>query len=281
MSPMRKKSRRLVLPFALVVVAAGLAFQTSESAQAQEGTAAHREAPTAERASESSGARNVYTQESIDAVPAGPDAGRQLYVQACSTCHGVTGEGTEIAPPLIGAGAAKADFYMSTGRMPAEGPTKQAPRREPIFTEEQRHEIAEYVATFGEGPPIPEVDPERGDLVEGNLLYSTNCAACHNATGSGGAVGREYYAPELYPATPLEIAEAIRSGPGAMPIFNHGALTDDEVNSIVRYIEHLKGRENPGGFSIGALGPFSEGFVAWIVGLGAMVGLARWIGSRD
>ncbi len=272
-----------LIPLALLAVASGLAITTGAPAHAGEDNSAvnnPKQSPAA-GAPQGSGAKNVYSQNSIHAVPTGPDAGRQLFVQSCSTCHGVSGGGTEVAPPVAGAGAAKADFYLSTGRMPAEGPTKQANRRHPTFSDEQRAEIVQYVASLAKGPPIPPVDPSRGDLVQGNLLYSTNCAACHHATGSGGAVGRDYFAPGLNQATPLQVAEAIRSGPGTMPVFNNGALNDDQVNSIARYVEHLKTADHPGGYSIGSLGPFSEGFIGWIVGLGALLGLARWIGSRD
>jgi ubiquinol-cytochrome c reductase cytochrome c subunit len=34
-----------------------------------------------------------------------------------------------------------------------------------------------------------------------------------------------------------------------------------------------------GGFGLGYLGPVSEGLFAWLVGMGALVGFAVWIGT--
>jgi ubiquinol-cytochrome c reductase cytochrome c subunit len=40
--------------------------------------------------------------------------------------------------------------------------------------------------------------------------------------------------------------------------------------------------ENPGygGFSMGALGPVSEGMFAWVVGIGGLVGFTVWIAAH-
>lgn len=291
------KTKRLVrrpvflLPLAILFVAGGLAFQTPTASANEEKKAEgqHEKAvvPSAEtmphsdvRAGSSSGQNNLHTQVR-GTVEGSANPGRELYVQGCSTCHGVNGEGTEVAPSLIGVGEAAVDFYVGTGRMPLNNPVKQAPRRTPIYNEEQIGQLAKYVASFGEGPEIPHINPERGDLVEGNILYTNNCAACHNSNGSGGALGRDYYAPNLFDATPLEVAEAVRIGPGAMPVFRESSLSDEQMDSLLLYVEHLKNADNPGGLSLGRIGPVSEGFVAWIVGLGALLGVARWIGTRE
>ena len=36
--------------------------------------------------------------------------GRELFIQSCSSCHGVDAQGTSQAPSLIGVGAAAVDF---------------------------------------------------------------------------------------------------------------------------------------------------------------------------
>lgn len=233
-----------------------------------------------------SGEENVYTEEGKE-VPKVDDPGKYMFIDGCSSCHGVNGEGVidehgdTMGPPLIGVGAAAVDFYISTGRMPLNQPLKQAPRKDhPIYSDEQRAEIVKYVASLGEGPEIPHVDPERGDLVEGNELYANNCAQCHNSAGSGGALGRNFYAPRLDGSTPTQIAEAIRIGPGAMPVFGPNTFSDHQVNSIVKYVETLSEPVGHGGISLGRLGPVSEGFVAWIIGLGVLLAFLRWIGTR-
>jgi ubiquinol-cytochrome c reductase cytochrome c subunit len=209
-------------------------------------------------------------------------AGRELFQVACSTCHGLEGQGAgERGPSLVGVGAAAADFYLSTGRMPLDRPDVQAERKRPAFSPRQIRQLVAYVASLGPGPPVPPVDPRAGDLVQGNQLYANNCASCHSSAGAGGALGHAVYAPRLDEATPTQVAEAIRIGPGAMPAFGTDQLEDHELESIVRYVEYLKEPEDPGGAGLGHLGPIPEGFVAWVVGLGLMVVAIRWMGTRD
>ena len=215
-------------------------------------------------------------------APADVEAGRQLYVVACTTCHGPEGEGvTDRGPALIGVGAASADFYLTTGRMPLDRPRAQAERKRVAYTPVQIRQLVAFVASLGPGPAIPVVDPKQGDLPEGNRLYANNCAPCHSSAGAGGALGHAVYAPPLNRATPVQVAEAVRVGPGSMPVFGPDVLDDGELASIVRYVEYLKDPDDRGGLGLGHLGPIPEGFVAWVVGLGAMLVAVRWIGTKD
>ncbi len=207
--------------------------------------------------------------------------GRELYQVACSTCHGLDGRGTSLGPTLVGVGAASADFYLSTGRMPLDNPGEQAQRKEPAYTDLQIRQLVAYVASLGPGPAIPEGDWEHGDLAEGNVLYANNCAPCHSSAGAGGALGHSTYAPALYSATPTQVAEAIRIGPGAMPRFGPETFDQHQLEAIVSYVDYLKDPADPGGHPLGRLGPIPEGFVAWVIGLGLLVVACRWIGTRD
>lgn len=208
--------------------------------------------------------------------------GQRLYEVGCTSCHGADGRGVPgRGPTLYGAGAAAADFYLSSGRMPTDDPHGQTRRKPPAYSPEEIEALVAYVATFGDGPDIPDLDASRGDLSDGQQLYTANCAACHNSAGSGGALGQDIYAPAVTPATPQQVAEAIRIGPGAMPAFGPGALSDHEVESIMRYVEYLKDPDDPGGAPLGRVGPVPEGLVAWTVGVGSLLIVARWLGRRS
>jgi ubiquinol-cytochrome c reductase cytochrome c subunit len=209
-----------------------------------------------------------------------PERGQRLFLTGCASCHGQHGEGTSQGPDLRGVGAASADFQLSTGRMPNTAPDRQSVTKRSPYTQSEIDDLVAYVASLGPGPPIPDVHDPPGDLQEGGQLFRDNCAACHSAAGNGGAlsVGRD--APTLHGATPVEVAEAVRTGPGNMPVFGPGTFTNQQVNSIVRYVEYLREPQDPGGFSLGLVGPITEGLVAILVGLGALMLITRWIEPR-
>jgi len=206
-----------------------------------------------------------------------PVDGRQLFEASCSTCHGVDGEGTANGPSLEEVGEASADFQLRTGRMPLTSGSDQAVRKDPAFDNDQIEALVDYVGTLGEGPPIPELSLEGASLAAGQGLYIENCAACHGATGAGGAVGNEALAPGLSAATEVEIAEAIITGPGQMPQFE---FTEAQQNDLVNFVIYLRDEPRPGGADIGGIGPVPEGFVAWLVGLGSLVVICVFIGSH-
>jgi ubiquinol-cytochrome c reductase cytochrome c subunit len=211
-------------------------------------------------------------------TPAQVIAGRQLYLVHCSSCHGLDAQGVGKSPTLVGAGAASANFYLRTGRMPLNDPDDQPVRHRPFFSPTQIQQLVAYVASLGPGPPIP--TPRPGSLANGNVLYTQNCAQCHNDAGSGGALSYGEIVPSLRLATPLDVGEAVRIGPDPMPVFGPETLSDSEVWDVATYVQYLHHPRDPGGLPLGHLGPIPEGFVAWVVGLGALLLAARLIGTR-
>ncbi|MBF8190966.1 c-type cytochrome [Nonomuraea sp. K274] len=212
-------------------------------------------------------------------------AGRSLFVQHCSSCHGMNAQGTTTAPTLVGAGAAAVDFQMSTGRMPAANPGAQAPRKPPApwVDETTTRQVAAYVQSLGGGPQVPgaeQVDPATGDAGKGGELFRANCIQCHNWVGAGGALTQGKYAPNLNEASPTQIYEAMVTGPQAMPVFNDSTITPEEKRSMIAYITQVRAQKDPGGFGLGRIGPVTEGLVAWIVGLTALALAAIWITAK-
>jgi ubiquinol-cytochrome c reductase cytochrome c subunit len=66
-----------------------------------------------------------------------------------------------------------------------------------------------------------------------------------------------------------------------MPVFGPDVIDDEELNGLVRYVGYLADPEDPGGLPIGRTGPIPEGFVAWLIGMVALLGLVAWIGTRS
>jgi ubiquinol-cytochrome c reductase cytochrome c subunit len=209
--------------------------------------------------------------------------GKYLFEQSCSSCHGLDAQGTTAAPSLIGAGAAAVDFQMSTGRMPAKEQGAENDRRPVVFSSQKIYEIASYISSLGGGPAIPDaqqVSPAGANVGLGQTLFSANCAACHNIDGAGGALTYGKYAPALNQSTPVQIYEAMTTGPEAMPVFNDTTITPSQKRDIIAYVTETRTSPNPGGFSLGKVGPVTEGLVVWLVGIGFLVLCALWIAGK-
>ncbi|MCI3948942.1 MAG: menaquinol--cytochrome c reductase [Acidimicrobiales bacterium] len=221
----------------------------------------------------------VVDREALD-DPEVIQRGQELFAVRCVSCHDQDGSGIEgLGPDVRGQGAAGGHYWLTSGRMPAEeGLPAQSERKESPFTDEEIEALVAYVASLGEGPEIPTVDPDAGDLARGGEIFRLNCAACHQAALAGGALSYGRNAPTLEPVTAVQIAEALELGPGQMPVFDY--FTEEEVDSLIAYVRDLQEDDSPGGFSLGRIGPIPEGFVAIVGGMGLLVLLTVWIGKR-
>ncbi len=213
--------------------------------------------------------------------PAAGGQGRLIFLGDCAFCHGTNATGTNRGPTLQGVGNASVDFFLSTGRMPVTEEVQDPQRKAPAYDSAEIAGIVSYVGSLGagSGPPIPEVNLASAGLTEGERLYTENCASCHSSVAAGAALTSGFSAPTLRPSTPRQIAEAIRVGPGTMPLFGTDTLTTDQVNSIARYVLYLQHPEDRGGFASGHIGPITEGMIAFVFGLGALLVVVRKIGT--
>ncbi len=211
------------------------------------------------------------------------DEGKRLYLEGCSSCHGLNAEGTSNGPTLIGVGAASVHFQVATGRMPMAAPGAQAGAKPPVYTDEEVAQMAAYIASLAPGPAIPtaeQLDYSDADVAEGGVLFRINCAQCHQAAGGGGALTQGKYAPSLMDATPQEIYEAMLTGPQNMPVFGDGTLTVEDKQAVIAYIMNLQEAPSPGGISLGRLGPVAEGLFLFAGVMVIFIGLAVWIGIK-
>ena len=222
--------------------------------------------------------------------------GRELFLVGCSFCHGNNGQGVktldgkQLGPSLVGVGAAAVDFQVGTGRMPAVQPGAQIPQKEVVYTPEEIAALSAYVASLGPGPAIPNpedyslegmTEEERqAAIARGGQIFLTNCTACHNFEGSGGAMPRGGYAPKIRGVHAKYIFEAMLTGPQAMDNFSNGNLSVEEKRDIIAYLQSIQDTPGYGGFGLGGIGPVSEGVFAWLVGIGSLVGVAIWIAAH-
>ena len=138
-------------------------------------------------------------------------------------------------------------------------PGAQAPRKTPVFDEEETAALAAYVASLGTGPAIPEpidydldtyLDSEglegeeraaarEASIVRGGQIFLSNCTACHNFEGSGGAMPRGGQAPKIRGVDPKHIYEAMLTGPQSMDTFSNGNLPPDAKRDVIAYLNEL------------------------------------------
>ena len=226
----------------------------------------------------------VKESQSVFDRSASIEEGKQIFLKGCSSCHGLNAEGASIAPSLIGVGAASVDFQVGTGRMPMADMSTQAMRKPRVYNEEETAALAAYVASLAPGPAIPgesELNYERdGNTAEGGELFRNNCAMCHNFAGQGGALTQGKYAPTLMGVEPKHIYEAMVTGPQSMPVFSDKTITPEEKLSIIKWIKSAEAEPNLGGATMGRIGPVSEGLLAWVLGLGLLIGIAVWLTMR-
>jgi ubiquinol-cytochrome c reductase cytochrome c subunit len=219
------------------------------------------------------------------------EEGRQLYLVGCSSCHGLNAEGVrtksgnQLGPSLIGVGAAAVDFQVGTGRMPLVQASAQAPKKDPVYTDDQIEALAAYIGSLSPGPSVPTEEQYDAsgihgeELVRGGELWRTNCTACHNFNASGGALPHGKYAPSLEGVSDKHMYEAMLTGPQQMPVFSDETLTPEDKKQIIAYVRSLHDTPDYGGFNLGYLGPVSEGLFGWLFGMGALVAFAVWIAT--
>ena len=220
------------------------------------------------------------------------EVGRKLFLVGCASCHGknaqgiATKDGLNYGPSLIGVGAAAVDFQVGTGRMPMAQMAPQAPRKAPVYDAEETSQLAAYIASLAPGPAIPSGaaldynSASEEDVRKGGEFFRTNCTACHNSTGAGGALPNGRYAPTLDGVSAKYIYEAMQTGPQQMPVFNDALITPEDKRNVIAYIKNVQEQPSYGGFGGGRLGPVVDGLFAWVVGIGGLIGFAIWIGAH-
>jgi ubiquinol-cytochrome c reductase cytochrome c subunit len=209
--------------------------------------------------------------------------GRNLFLEECATCHGLYAQGTTDAPSLIGVGAAAVNFQVTTGRMPAAELGAENIQKPPRLNASETNAVAAYIQSLGGGPTVPsaaQVSTAGANIGLGQQLFVADCAACHNFVGAGGALTDGKFAPALTSSTNTQIYEAMLTGPEAMPVFNDLTITPQEKRDIIAYVTTVRSEPNPGGFSLGRVGPVTEGLVAFLGLLFFMVLAALWITAK-
>lgn len=204
--------------------------------------------------------------------------GKHIWLRDCAVCHGSNAAGGANGPDIRHAGPALVDFMVTAGYMPLPAPGAKLTRRTSPYSAPEQRALVRYASTLVKGLPIPQVDIAGADLGAGGHAYHQNCATCHQTTGAGGALAFGKNAPSLAHATPTQVVEAMRTGPGAMPKFGETAISAEQADQIAAYVRYLHSPNDAGGINLGHFGPVPEGLIAWVFGLGALIVITRLLG---
>ena len=138
------------------------------------------------------------------------------------------------------------------------------------------------------GPPSPTEaeydasDVDNEDVVRGGEFFRTNCTACHNFAGAGGALPRGRFAPSLDGVSrEAHVRGDAHRAPADAGLLRRGAQPRGQAPDH-RLPEEDRGDARRTAASRSARsGPVSEGLFAWLIGIGALVGAAVWIGANS
>ncbi|MHB1988775.1 MAG: cytochrome bc1 complex diheme cytochrome c subunit [Acidimicrobiales bacterium] len=262
--------RKILIPFAALVIAASIGTLMMGRSQVP-ATAANTSLMS-------------LTAQQAQSTKAEKSVGYELFQQHCAFCHGTRANGTTgIGPNLQGLGPGTVELWLSTGWMPLKTPTVQPDNKYPSFTPQHIRDIAAWVASLYPGgvPFAPRLALKSASLSSGFSLFTLNCAPCHTITGAGDALANGYHAPPLHGVTRSQIWEAVRSGPQNMPRFSSANISPTELDNIIKYVtQRIEHPQNPGGLSLGGVGPVAEGFVGLFIGVGGCLLAAYWVGDR-
>ena len=167
--------------------------------------------------------------------------------------------------------------------MPLANTDEQPPARTPPTTTRRSTRWSPTSARSATGPRIPEVDLGAGDLAEGGELYRANCRRATAPAGIGGALSYGRAAPRAARRRRhCRSAAAVRVGPGQMPVFGPETVSDERARTTSSATSSTSTiPRTPAALPLGRAGPIPEGFVAWLVGMVALLALAAWIGTRS
>jgi mono/diheme cytochrome c family protein len=197
-------------------------------------------------------ALTAYTIQSIEGSSV--EIGQRLYLQNCTACHGVFGEGGpnpalagDIIPPISTAEYLRTRdditlrAIISQGQ-PEFGMSPFGLAYGGALDGEEIDALVAFIRAWQANPPVespPEVDTSAVSG-SGGELYQSVCAQCHGA-GADGGVGPSLRSAEFRESrTRDEIFNSINLGHPATPMIAWGeVLSSGQIDGLVEFILSL------------------------------------------
>jgi mono/diheme cytochrome c family protein len=117
----------------------------------------------------------------------------------------------------------------------AHGPYTHAnldPGYDPSYTRTNQILIGAPIPFTGEGIAV---QPSKDLIEHGKQLFITEgCATCHGLDGHGGIIG-----PSIVGTKAAKLRVRTNVGPGGMPAYAPGVLSDQDLAAIAAYLESM------------------------------------------
>ncbi|MCB1800467.1 MAG: c-type cytochrome [Gammaproteobacteria bacterium] len=198
---------------------------------------------------------------SLFPAAAAPD-GRELYIEHCSACHQIEGQGGIGLPlPAVKLSDVSDAYLHKTIRVGRPGRVMPAFER---LSDAQVDAIVRFLRQRTQtADPGLSTEAVSGDAENGLALYTEHCTKCHADDGSGEGSGtgvtlsreRSFLVMPasisnrgfLESASDHMIRRVIESGRkmSGMPAFGDGKLSDSEINDLVAYVRSFEGQQSP------------------------------------
>jgi len=174
-----------------------------------------------------------------------PGTGASVYNSYCSACHGSDLTGSPMGPGIVGESRSEIANVVRNGdgAMPAFSST--------MLSDKSLSMLSDYMATIGSksGHDDDESDGGHGTttttsmppVATGSSVYTSYCAACHGADGTGTNLG-----PDIAGEKTGETLGVVRSGDTGMPAFSATMLSNADLAAVADYVAALDGSSNDG-----------------------------------
>ncbi len=189
------------------------------------------------------------TAPSLEDQPYVPDLtrGRILFSNTCFACHGLNGEGTNVAPALNDPEyLAKFDDDYLRQTIQRGRAARGMPTWGSVLSPDQIEDLVAHIRSW-ETAASAESELPGGDASRGQELFGVACGSCHGVDGFGtdlapDAVGRRDF---LDSVTDRQIFDLIAYGSTTMPGWEE-VLSPAEIGDLVAYVRLLPSPPEPG-----------------------------------
>jgi len=160
-------------------------------------------------------------QDHLDGMcPLGAATGAELWASNCAGCHGDSGQGD---------GNRRPDIRCSVASRVSNAVRKGRGTFVPVMSSWGTSSLTDAELTSIRAFVAP------GCAGTGQALFTSNCATCHGATGTGGQNANGLAGPNIRCKSQTQISTAIASGFGGMP-----ALADMSAGQTTAVVGYLR-----------------------------------------